>query len=370
MKNIVPNENCLTEAQLLHYLRDECSTAEEKAIDRHLTICPMCSDALEGAMLLNSARMERSLAHVEAKIDTRFSDKKHDERKAVILEEDEQPTMTVVKSPRKWGWLWAAASLAVIAGASLWILTKPMNYDMASPVANNTTLPDSNAPQVATAVPTADSEIGTSQNATKTGTGLGTPSSSTNRDVAIATEKAADQGFPTPPPVATTTSQPQNNAPTTASKPNYTEGVPLVANADEKKDVDIADTYNKERKKETSVPSPQAESSVNDYPGAAQSNVNPPSPTRAVKTKQPPDNSLTEYQIAMQFYQKGQFQDAIAPLNRVLAKQNSGNLYQDALWYLANSYLKLGQKQDAQVLLRRIVSEKGKYAQQAAALLK
>ena len=82
MKNIVPNENCLTEAQLLQYLGDECSSAEEKAVDRHLTHCPMCSDALEGTMLLNSARLERSLGRLDVKIETRFSDKKHVEHKA------------------------------------------------------------------------------------------------------------------------------------------------------------------------------------------------------------------------------------------------------------------------------------------------
>ena len=372
MKNIVPNENCLSEAQLLHYLRDECSTAEEKAIDRHLTICPMCSDALEGTMLLNSARLERSLAHVEAKIDTRFSDKKHDERKAIILDEEEQPTMTVVKSPRKWGWLWAAASLTVIAAASLWIFTKPMDYNVASTVADTTTLPDSNAPQVTMAVPTADSTVETTQNTTKTGTGLGTTPSSTNRDVAVATEKTGEQGFPTPPAATPTTHTQANSAPATASKPNYTEGAPLAANADETKDADVAvaDTYNKERKKEQSATNVQAESSINNYPGAAQNNVGKASPSREVKTKQTANTAVMEYQIGMQFYQKGAFNEAIGSLNRALAKQNNENVYQDALWYLANSYLKLSKKQDAQILLKRIVAEKGKYAQQAAALLK
>ena len=260
----------------------------------------------------------------------------------------------------------------MIAAAGLWILTKPMDYNVASPVADTTTLPDSNAPQVTMAVPTADSTVETTQNTTKTGTGLGTTPSSTNRDVAVATEKTDEQGFPTPPAATPTTHTQANSAPATASKPNYTEGSPLAANAEETKDADVAvaDTYNKERKKEQSATNVQAESSINNYPGAAQNNVGKASPSREVKTKQTANTALMEYQIGMQFYQKGAFNEAIGSLNRALAKPNNENVYQDALWYLANSYLKLGKKQDAQILLKRIVSEKGKYAQQAAALLK
>ena len=86
--------------------------------------------------------------------------------------------------------------------------------------------------------------------------------------------------------------------------------------------------------------------------------------------KQATEDGLADYQVGMQFYTKGDYNQAIAQLNRVLAKQNKGVVYENALWYLANSYLKLGKNQDGRLLLQRIVREKGKYAEQAAALLK
>lgn len=365
MKNIVPNENCLTEAQLLQYLSDECSSAEEKAIDRHLTHCPLCSDALEGAMLLNSSRLERSLGRLDVKIETRFSDKKHIEQKAAIIEEE--PIMTVVKSPRKWGWLWAAASVVVLAGASLWFFTKPMNYDVASPVVTNTQQPALDS--LGSPISAQNSSVGqteTAQNTPKTGNLDNNQPVPTDKNGTAATPNTATTNHQAD--VATTTVQP------TTSKPINTEGASSKTKDEETylDEITVADANNKSRKKETAPQNaPAAESNINDYPGAAaQNSVPPSSPTRAVKMKQAPENGLTDYQTGMRFYQKGAFNEAIAPLNRVLAKQNTPDVYQNALWYLANSYLKLGKKQEAQSLLQRIVSEKGVYAQQAAALLK
>ena len=88
------------------------------------------------------------------------------------------------------------------------------------------------------------------------------------------------------------------------------------------------------------------------------------------KAKQPVDDGLADYQLGMQFYTKGQYKEAIAQLNRVLANQSKGDVYENALWYLANSYLKSKKPQEGRSLLQRIVAEKGKYAQQAEALLK
>lgn len=361
----VPNENCLTEAQLLQYLSDECSSAEEKAIDRHLTHCPLCSDALEGAMLLNSSRLERSLGRLDVKIETRFSDKKHVEQKAAIIEEE--PIMTVVKSPRKWGWLWAAASVVVLAAAGLWFFTKPMDYEVASPIVVNTqpTTLDSLGSQ--TTIP--NSSVGqteTAQNTPKTGNLNNNQPISTDKDGTVATPNTATTNHQAD--VASTTAQ------STTSKPIYTEGATSKAKQEETylDEITIADANSKPHKKETAPQNaPAAESSINDYPGAAaQNSVPAPSQSRSAKVKQATDNGLGDYQTGMRLYQKGAFNDAIAPLNRFLAKQSSGDLYQNALWYLANSYLKLGKKQDGQSLLQRIVSEKGVYAQQAAALLK
>ena len=117
--------------------------------------------------------------------------------------------------------------------------------------------------------------------------------------------------------------------------------------------------------RQVQVPPP----SVNNYPGAAAQN-NIRTESASTPSKQKTDDGLANYQIGMQFYVKEEYSQAVSQLNRVLAKQNKGVVYENALWYLANSYLKLGKKQDGQALLQRIVTEKGKYATQAAAMLK
>ena len=118
MKQIVPNDNCLTQEQILRYLRDETSPDETRAIDRHLTRCPMCSDAMEGAMMLDSKDLEKAFL----------------QSKAYILEKTnadklQKTALKVVRTPNRYlrYALSAAASLAVLVVAALWIFTKPLS---------------------------------------------------------------------------------------------------------------------------------------------------------------------------------------------------------------------------------------------------
>ena len=342
MKNIVPEENCLTEIQLLRYLHDECSTQEVRAIDRHLTDCPMCTDAVEGAMLLNTNRLERSLKQLNAQIYTQFSDK-------TMVFELEKPVLTVVKKPNRRLWLWAAASIAVLATAGLLLLTKPFEPLSNAQIASNTegdSLPNQTTSQAVISPRNEVSQVNPSKNERQIGTESGvtdtkTPAGS-DADVALGDES---------PFVATNTSP-----------------VPKMSKPTEDTEESVGDSYKSKAKEIAQAPASSA--SVNDYPGAAAQNAMTESKTKATREKLPVDNGLADYQIGMQFYTKGDYNAAIAQLNRVLAKQNKGVVYENALWYMANSYLKVGKKQDGQILLQRIVAEKGKFAQQAAALLK
>ena len=365
MKNIVPNEDCLTELQLLRYLHDDCSAEVMRAIDHHLTHCPMCSDALEGTMLLGKHRLERSLKHLDAKIDTRFSDK-------TKVFEMEKPVLRVVKKPKRRLWLWAAASIAILATAGIVLLTKPIEPLSSLPTVANTeggavlyqTTPDET-------VPTQNdvSQANSLKNEGKTGVDKGVTDSklpAANNDVSRTDESSI---------AATTTSGGRNDVESKPITTENTEGDAAFVQKQTKADdanlqeVAVADSYkktNSAKDKQTQATS----QSNNNYPGAAAQNVVIERQSRAAKAKQSADDGLADYQLGMQFYTKGEYSSAIAQLNRVVAKQNKGVVYENALWYLANSYLKQGKKQEAQVLLQRIVAEKGRYAQQASALLK
>lgn len=396
MKNVVPNENCLTEVQLLRYLHDECSADEVRAIDRHLTHCPMCSDALEGAMLLNTARLERSLKHLDTKITTQFSDK-------TPFIEAEKPVMTVVKSPKRRGWLLAAASIAALFGLGIWILTKPFEADFSSSVAATDTVPNYQVPpQASTETNMAQAEsskkdsktsdesiVNESKNANLSENNTGTQPSSkeieANDDVAVVQDKQNNAIVNTPQADFGTTSakKPVATRPAVTTNQPETEGVALSAKdaleqqrkkTEESalKEVVVADSYKKASNAKEKARSSQptaTPSSVNNYPGAAAQNAVTETQSLA-KAKQSTDNGLADYQIGMQYYTKGQYKEAIGQLNRVLAKQSQGDVYENALWYLANSYLKMNKTIEAKGILKRIVAEKGKYAQQAAALLK
>ena len=74
MNNIVPaDEDCLSQDQLSRYVQDECRLEEMRWIDRHLLNCPMCSDAVEGAMSSDMIDFQSVMSRVEAKIDTKVN---------------------------------------------------------------------------------------------------------------------------------------------------------------------------------------------------------------------------------------------------------------------------------------------------------
>ncbi|MGL4599349.1 MAG: anti-sigma factor family protein, partial [Bacteroidia bacterium] len=52
----LPDEPCLTEAQLFAYLDEQLSPAEQHEAEHHLLDCAMCSDALEGLSMLQNRK--------------------------------------------------------------------------------------------------------------------------------------------------------------------------------------------------------------------------------------------------------------------------------------------------------------------------
>ena len=387
MKNTVPNENCLTEAQLLQYLRDECPTEEEKAVDRHLTICPLCSDALEGAMLLNVPRLERSLHRLDAKIETVYSDKTMQSKALPIVDE---PLMTVVKKPRRL-WLWAAASMAVIAAAGLWVLTKPMNYDIASPVVADlptVPMPDSLLSQSQTATTTANETPLNTPKPTNgtTATPILTEQPTTTANDAVATTPTVDDKTASNLNTATTPNAPVTYgapaaAKSAAPKAENTEGgtfaVKDATEQDKRKeettktaDAAVVNAEKKAKQPTRQVQLPAPTSATQNYPGAAQNNVNSQSQGNGAVAKQAVEDGMGDYNLALRYYNKSNYGDAVTYFNRALGKQISSKAYNNTQWYLANSYLKLGKKQDALPLLQRIATSNSPFAKQAAELLK
>ncbi|MBL7813868.1 MAG: hypothetical protein JNL70_02595 [Saprospiraceae bacterium] len=380
MKNVVPNEKCLTEVQLLRYLHDECSVAEEKAIDRHLTHCPMCSDALEGAMSLNAARLERSLKHLDTKINEEYSPKTPiiDEKKPI--QATTEPTMTVVQGGKSRRWLWAAAGIAALATASVFLLTKPVEskLETANMVLTDTTISSPSTQTVETETKIAQNssalEKETAQKAATSPVATTNPVGSSavpteggvkGSEVAVADRSTTSANTPQADEVGIATSESKNTRLETENASRAKEN----SEAPAANDVAVADVAKKTKDKQVrSQPAAKPSSPYNNYPGAANANIE--TQTHSANLKKDTDDGLSDYQLGMRAYQKGQYSEAVSSLNRVLAKQSRGDVYENALWYLANGYAKLNKKQESRTLLQRIVAEKGKYATQAADLLK
>ncbi len=367
MKNIIPNENCLTEVQLLRYLHDECTPVEEKAIDRHLTHCPMCSDALEGAMLLNKGRLERSLAHLNTKITTEYADK------TPIVVTD-KPVMTVVKSPKKRGWLWAAAGVAAVATAGVLVLTKPIDTQPIEPTVATTDSASNVSPSMAsvdTNTQNAVNQTDALKKQRKTNTGE-IITQTTSGDIAANSPTTIDNNAVSetakPADAIAHAAQTETTKTTRTAKNNNddTEGEVATQNAkSELKMQDVAVSEPLKKAKETrQVQIKQAPNNVNG--GAAQASA--PSAAKAKASVE--EEGVANFQQGMVYYKRGAYKDAINELNRVLALQNKGDVYENALWYLADAYIQIGNKAEGKVLLKRIVSENGKFAQRAAVLLK
>ncbi|NJN33969.1 MAG: hypothetical protein HC817_06705 [Saprospiraceae bacterium] len=67
------------------------------------------------------------------------------------------------------------------------------------------------------------------------------------------------------------------------------------------------------------------------------------------------------YRSGLANFKKGQFWVAAQQFEAVTKKQKKGNLYEQSLWYAANSYLKLQNKKEAKALFERIVTEGGNF---------
>ncbi len=352
MKHILPNDNCLTQDQILRYLRDKTSPEEIRAIDRHLAHCALCSDAIEGAMMLDTDTLEKEFLQTKA-----FIFEKSNEIK--LGKTNLKPVKTSYKYLRFA--LGAAASVAVLAVVSLWIFTKPL--DTSSNIAS-----ESNPIEKPTTADSAYFEqkpvVIEPENTNKPA--LNKPVSPTQNEAISSTESKKEENIQTIPSEnqskITTSSAPEsraeieNNAVTSSpSKEVYTESArdKAVVSA-EKADLERYEQANAKKKKEATI-SDEAK-----YSGVA----------KMQKAENPQSTDKAIFNRGIQYFQEKDYDKAIAEFNSILARQSEGDLYEKALWYSANAYFQKNNKPYSKTIYQRIVKEQGKYAAQAEVILK
>jgi TolA-binding protein len=390
MNNIVPaDEDCLSQDQLSRYVQDECRLEEMRWIDRHLLNCPMCSDAVEGAMLSDATDFQSVMSRVEAKIDTKVQ--------TSWATQVETPPLTLVKPnrfligqrPLKWA---AAAGLMGVMTLGVWQYSAqnvsksvPKMESVATAPAAPVMTEIADAPITTAAIPQTDAAVP----AAKT---LPAPKAATS-DVYVDRSSVASKPIPSKTQPSTSVSP---SADLAGASPNKNTKEDLNTNNHSKQpasdpinDVKLSETRAEakaemERAQDATAeklsappPAPVAAASSTPrvyqenggYGGAANQVQGAAAPAKKTKSR---SNTSDLYDNAYNAYKQKSYTAAIASFNQVLAQQPSdkNEIYENTLWYLADAYLQTGDNVKAKALLERIVAEKLQYQRKASQKLK
>jgi TolA-binding protein len=390
MNNIVPaDEDCLSQDQLSRYVQDECRLEEMRWIDRHLLNCPMCSDAVEGAMLSDVTDFQSVMSRVEAKIDTKVQTN--------WVTQVETPPLTIVKPnrfligqrPLKWA---AAAGLMGVMTLGVWqysaqnvLKSAPKMEAVAAtpaPVAPVTTeivaAPAAVMPQTDAAMPAAKTlpapKAATSNVYAETPLVANKPMSSKTQ-ASTSVSPSADLAELSPNKNKKEDSNTDNHSKQPVS--DQTNDVKLsetraeaTAEAERTKDATTSKLPAPPPAPVAAAPSaPSVYQENGGYGGAGNQVHGAAAPAKKTKSR---SNTTDLYDNAYNAYKQKSYTAAITGFNQVLAQQPSdkNEIYENTLWYLADAYLQAGDKVKAKALLERIVAEKLQNQRKASQKLK
>jgi hypothetical protein len=377
----ISHEQCLSEEQLLKYVEGTMTRTEERAIDRHIASCELCSDALEGAMMISATDFKQHSASIGEKMDTAFSKNLLEKTENIepneipagpTLKENTVTTLKPVRSLRVLRWVaMAAASVLVLVTAGIWFLTTDApNVDKSAqetvveaPPQYSTeneqkTLPDSSTTGMSTAAVQDKMDQATPLKTIPKPLPPSAPSSEKN--IAEVQDKASSGSF-------TKASEPST---TFGSAPKQ-EAQPIdnqIVTQNDNSAIEQA-AYKEKSQNTGNAQAPVAEYSKSKKDEAvanARAKAKPAatSPAPAMKALAE-DEKL--FQIGLNYYNQQDYSNALANFNQVKPKSN---LQEQVQWYMALAQLKSGDKAQAKTILETIVKAKGKYAESATQLLK
>lgn len=376
----ISNEQCLTEEQLLRYAEGVMIRDEERAVDRHIASCDMCSDAVEGAMMISVPDFKKHSASIGEKIDKTFdkvSDKNWSEKPQNTegVKENAPTALKPVRSFRLLRWVTvAAASILVLATAGVWLLTTdaPPSQDAKTASTETTIEPTSktdkmlldtvtsSAPSGSFSVENNSANVATvPQNAPQIAS---KPTPMNDDKFADVETEAKKDNTPTPPTsfgsAPKPSTQPIDNQPVMEEKSN--DGVSDLALRKEQ-----ASAY--EQSNETAKSKKKVEDRM--ASGNAQSKMNPATTTAPSSAKMVSADEQF-FQKGVTYFNQQDYGNALTNFNKVKPDKVNSDLYQQVQWLSALAQLKQGNKPTAKSILETIVAGKGKYATQASELLK
>ncbi len=395
------NEQHISQQDLLRYVEDDCSRTEMREIDRHLATCPMCSDAVEGLMLLSEPSM--AVAHLNKRIDEKVAEKINAQPVEIPLETPletplEQPILTVIKRPF-WQQRWAAAAaVLLLVSGSIWVFKNTQSDENQAVVSKKSKIIadtfSSAPPQYAAAETAKTGEISaklSAPNSVANSSEL-TQSKEDKRRVlkdnlnketeTISNDKTsrkeakpsaeialADENISVEKAVSKPTSAPVTYAPQTdrtrdyagASAQNSVPSATISASANANAEVAKAEDAENEAKK--------TNKSLEEVVVVGSSKAKKSMPA----AKAPPSVSMTPDYIlssADGYFKQKYYETAATEYTRFLNSETSGDRHERALFQLATCYVKLNKKAEAKIIFEKLSAMNGQYERAAKKALK
>ena len=401
----------IAQEMLLRYVEDACSRTEMREIDRHLATCPMCSDAVEGLMLLSEPSV--AVANLNKRIDARVAEigtgKPTETPVLTVVEEVVEQPLRVVKRPF-WQQRWAAAAaVLLLATGWIWVYNNSQNIEKQAVTqaesaivpSADTVLDTNRTPQYAAAESAKTSPIGTQNNAAKVGenkntntasTGIGDLASGDLKDKsdkdgatdsdfkklpkqATETEKAVETDSKT---ATTTTAAPTSmysNLPQTDRTRDYSGA--MQQNSVPRPVVETPSKYETRKKdndKIADVKASESKESMQDVVviGTAKAKKSQPSsaPYKSQATPSVPTASDAILSRADAFFKQKEYEKAVLEYTQFTNSETSGDRYERALFQIASAYVKLNRKADAKAIFEKLVSMNGQFERASKKALK
>ena len=381
-----------------------------REIDRHLATCPMCSDAVEGLMLLSKPTIV--LDNLNKKIDEKVGNFAVGKTVETPPEMRVLPSiLTVVKRPF-WQQRWAAAAaILLFVTGSFWIFNNAQKFDKQAVASKEATiLPNSDTatnfnapPQYATSETTKNAtenvvktvapiELREHGKTTKTTTPSGfageemaddntnlkddlgkkqadrvgekplSDESKSNADIAIMDNASVQPNAPAP-------------APTYSAAPAYdrTEGYAGAANMNS---VPRTETATSAKPKKAPVTKFE-EKGDNAKQSKSKESAQEVAVTSAAKAQKQgtstPSVSGTSDQLLSRadlYFKQKYYETAAADYAQFINLEPSGDRYERAFFQLATCYVNMNRKADAKVMFQKLVGMNGTYERAAKKALK
>lgn len=105
--NIWTPSSCISQSQLLNYIRQNLDRDEVYLVESHLNDCPICSDAIDSLMEADIQVTEQSLTDIKSDIEQRIFDR-HPVTKSTpivrmpFIETEQHKPVIVIKSTNRY----------------------------------------------------------------------------------------------------------------------------------------------------------------------------------------------------------------------------------------------------------------------------